>query len=99
MAYSSYEYPYGSPCPFGIIFGADFIGASSSPSSYLGEMPATGGLPEPISALLSQLMSALHQLQFQVTSLAESILVDRQQRAADRQVAAAERVAAIMKQL
>ena len=40
-------------------------------------------------------MSAVHQLQFQVTSLAESILVDRQQRAADRQVAAAERVAAI----
>jgi hypothetical protein len=93
MACSSYEYPYDSPCPLGSFFGGDFIGASSSPSSYPAEMPATGGLPEP--ALLSQLMSAVHQLQFLVTSLADSILVDRQQRAVDRQVAAAERVAAI----
>jgi hypothetical protein len=93
MAFSMFEFPDGSPCAWGSFYGADKIGASSSPSSCLGDVPATGGLPEP--TLLSQLMSAVHLLQFQVTSLAESILVDRQQRDADRQVAAAERVAAI----
>ena len=83
----------GSPCAWGSFYSADILGASSSPSSCLGVVPATGGQAEP--TLLSQLMSAVHQLQFQVTSLADSILVDRQQRDADRQVAAAERAAAI----
>jgi hypothetical protein len=95
MAYSSFEFNYGSPCPLAPCFGVDLFGASSSPASCLGDMPAcaTGGHPEP--TLLSQMMSAVLKLQFQVTTLAESIMVDRQQRAADRAVAAAERDAAI----
>ena len=95
MAYSSFDYTYGSPCPLVHCFGADLFGASSSPSSCLGDMPAgaSGGLPEP--TLLSQLMSAVLHLQIQVTALADSIMVDRQQHAADRAAAAAERDAAI----
>ena len=89
-----FEFPDGSPCTWGSFYSADILGASSSPSSCLGVVPATGGQAEP--TLLSQLMSAVHQLQFQVTSLADSILVDRQQRDVDRQIAAAERAAAII---
>jgi hypothetical protein len=96
MEYSSFDYHYGSPCPLGSCFVADLIGASSSPASCLGAIPAgaSDGLPEP--SLLSQLMLAVRQLQFQVTTLADSILVDRQQRATDRAAAVAERDAAVL---
>jgi hypothetical protein len=94
MAFSSFEFPYGSPCPMDTR-NSFLCGSSSSPYSFVADAPActSGGLPE--QSPISLLMLAVQQLQSQVTVMADAIMADMQHRAADRAAAALERVAEI----